>query len=49
MTRGGKKAQQGVASARALFGGARISMLLRTLSATVATAHTFAEIEREII
>jgi len=24
-------------------------MLLRTLSATVATAHTFAEIEREII
>ena len=34
---------------RGLFSGARIQMLLGTAAPGVATAHTFAEIEREII
>jgi CBS-domain-containing membrane protein len=34
---------------RGLFSGARIQMLLGTASPGVATAHTFAQIEREIV
>lgn len=39
----------GAQQVRGLFSGARIQMLLGTAAPGVATAHTFAEIEREII